>query len=57
MTGTTFDVECLGGALVECLPLAQVVIPGSWDGVPYQAPCGEPASPLPVSASFSVSCE
>ena len=25
---------CLGGSSVEHLPLAQVVIPGSWDGVP-----------------------
>ena len=28
-----------------CLPLAQVMIPGSWDPVPQQAPRREPASP------------
>ena len=35
----------LGGSVVEHLPLAQVVIPGSWDRVLHQAPCGEPTSP------------
>ena len=25
------NVGCLGGSVVEHLPLAQVVIPGSWD--------------------------
>ena len=46
----------LGGSLVEHLPLAQVVIPGSWDPVPYLAPRKEPASSLAyVSASLSVS--
>ena len=46
----------LGGSVVECLPLAQGMIPGSWDGVPHQAPCMEPASPSAyVSASLSVS--
>ena len=45
----------LGGSVVECLPLALVVIPGSWDRVPYQAPCREPASPSAyVSASLCV---
>ena len=34
------------------LPLAQVVIPGSWDPVLHQAPYGKPASP---SAYVSVS--
>ena len=34
----------LGGSVVERLPLAQVMIPGSWDPVPHEAPCGEPAS-------------
>ena len=29
----------LGGSVVEHLPLAQVVIPGSWDRVPHRAPC------------------
>ena len=47
---------CVGDSVVERLPLAQVVIPGSWDQVPYQAPCMEPASPSTyVSASLFVS--
>ena len=47
---------CLGGSVVEHLPLAQVMIPGSWDQVPYWAPCREPTSPSAcVSASLSVS--
>ena len=37
------------GSAVEHLPSAQGVIPGSWDRVPHQAPCMEPASPLPLS--------
>ena len=46
----------LGGSVVECLPLAQVVIPGSWDLVLRQAPYREPASPFAyVFASLSVS--
>ena len=46
----------LGGSVVEHPPLAQVMIPGSWDRVPHQAPYGEPASlSAYVSASFSVS--
>ena len=46
----------LGGSVVEHLPLAQVVILGSWDRVPHQALCREPASPSTyVSASLSVS--
>ena len=45
----------LGGSVIEHLPLAQVVIPGSWDQVPHRAPCMEPASPSAyVSASLSV---
>ena len=48
----------LGGSVVELLPLAQVVIPGSWDPVPHWAPHREPASPSAyVSASLSVSHE
>ena len=40
----------LGGSAVERLPLAQVVILGSWDRVPHQAPCMESLLlPLPVS--------
>ena len=46
----------LGGSAVEHLSLAQSMIPGSWDQVPHQAPCKEPASPSAcVSASLSVS--
>ena len=46
----------LGGSVVECLPLAQGVIPGSQDGVPHRAPRKEPASPsVYVSASLCVS--
>ena len=45
----------LGGSVVERLPLAQDVIPGSWDQVPHQAPCREPTSPsVYVSASVSL---
>ena len=42
----------LGGSVVERLPLAKDIIPESWDQVPHQAPCMEPASP---SASLSLS--
>ena len=46
----------LGGSVVECLPLAQVMIPGSWDQVLHRAPHREPASPSAyVSASLCVS--
>ena len=45
----------LGGSAVECLPLAQGVILGSWDRVPHRASCMEPASPSAyVSASLSL---
>ena len=48
--------EHMGGSVVECLPLAQSVIPGSWDQDPHQAPCREPASSSTyVSASLSLS--
>ena len=47
---------CLGGSVLEHLPLAQGVILGSRDRVPHQAPCMEPASPSAhVSASLCVS--
>ena len=36
---------CLGGLVVERLPLAQGVIPESWDRAPHRAPCMEPAFP------------
>ena len=35
----------LGDSVVEHLPLAQVVILGSWEWVPHKAPRREPASP------------
>ena len=41
----TYSERHLGGSVVEHLPLAQGVILGSWDRVPYQAPRKEPASP------------
>ena len=51
-----FIQEQVGGSAVERLPLAQVVIPGSWDRVPHQAPHREPASPSAyVSGSLCVS--
>ena len=39
----------MGGSVVERLPLAQVMILGSWDRVLHLGPCREPASPLPMS--------
>ena len=49
---------CLGGSAVECLPLAQGVIPGSWNQVSHRAPRRESASPSAcVSASLWVSHE
>ena len=33
----------LGGSVVERLPWAQGMTPGSWDRVPRRAPCTEPA--------------
>ena len=52
------DLGHLGGSVVERLPSAQGVIPGSWDRVPHRAPCKEPASPSAcVSASLCVSHE
>ena len=42
--------------MVEQLPSAQVMIPGSWGRVPHWAPGGQPASPSAyVSASLFVS--
>ena len=52
---TQLFMGCLGGSVVEHLPLAQVVIPGSWDQVLHWAPHKEPASPPAyVSASLCV---
>ena len=46
----------VGGSVVECLPWAQVMTPGSWDGVPRRAPRMEAASPSAcVSASLALS--
>ena len=45
---------CLGGSMVKHLTLAQGMIQGSWDRVPYWAPCRGPASPsmsLPLCLS------
>ena len=49
--------RCLGGSAFESLPLAQGVIPESWDQEPHRAFCMEPASPPSsyVSASLCVS--
>ena len=45
----------LGGLVLEHLPLAQIMMPGSWDRVPHRAPHKEPASPLAcVSVSLSL---
>ena len=44
----------LGGSVVEHLPLAQGVMPGSWDRVLHQAPSEKPATP---SSYASVSHE
>ena len=46
----------LGGSAVERLPLAQGIIPGSWDQVPHRASCMQAASPSAcVSASLCLS--
>ena len=48
----------LGDSVVECLPLAQDVIPRSWDRAPHWASGREPASPSAyVSTSLGVSHE
>ena len=51
----TTNLGHLGGSMVEHLPLAQVMIPGSWDRVLHGALHREPASPSAyVSAPPSV---
>ena len=46
----------LDGSVVECLPLAQVFIPESWDKILHQAPLREHVSASAfVSASLWVS--
>ena len=44
----------LGGSVVEPLPLAQVVIPGSWDQVLHQAPHNSLVVPLPMFLPLSL---
>ena len=44
----------LGGSGFECLPSAQVVIPGSRDRVPHQTPAKSLLLPLPVSLPLSL---
>ena len=49
-------LEHLSDSVVRRLPSAQVMIPGSWNRVPHQAPSMKPASPSAyVSASLSLS--
>ena len=49
-------MECLGGSVVEHLPLAEAMMPRSWYRVPHRAPHGDPASPSAyVSAFLSMS--
>ena len=45
---------CLGGSVVEHLPLAQGVVLESRDRVLHWAPLEEPASPSPMSLPLSV---
>ena len=53
------EIQFLGGIWVAqglSLPWTQVMTPGSWDRVLYQAPHGKPASPSAcVYASLSAS--
>ena len=47
---------CLGGSVVEHMPLAKGMNLESWDGVPHEALPREPASPsTSISASLCVS--
>ena len=45
----------LGGSVVEHLPLAQVMIPESWDLASHWASHREPASPSAMSLPLSLS--
>ena len=47
-------LESLGGSVVEHLPLAQVMVPGSWDRVLQRVPAGSLLLPLPVSLPLSL---
>ena len=48
------DMGPLGGSVVEHLPSAQGMIPGSWNRVPYWAPSGSLLIPLPMSLPLSL---
>ena len=45
----------MGGSVVEHLPSAQRVIPGSWDRVPQRVPCMEPAAPSACVSTLPLS--
>ena len=47
-----FTVGCLGGSMFEHLSSAQVMIPGSQDGVQHRASAGSLPLPLPLSVSL-----
>ena len=42
----------LCSSVTEHLSSAQVMIPGSWNWIPHQAPCREPASPSACVSTF-----
>ena len=48
-------VGCLGSSVVDPLSLAQVMILGSWDRGPHQAPHRDPASFSAYVSAFSLS--
>ena len=54
LSETSWQWEYLGGSVVECLPLAQVVIPGFGDRVLHWSPRREIASPSACVSAFSV---
>ena len=47
----------LGGSVIKHLPSAQVMIPGSWDRVPHQAPPALRGAYFSLCLSLSVSYE